>query len=82
MNSDSHLTRALEHFWLITSDYQRAQTVFNMPKTNLFLWPTEHNDFDSMSIIISSILILPVALSINYEYLFFYFIFNFDNFLF
>ncbi|CAF0905470.1 unnamed protein product [Rotaria sordida] len=63
----SSWNKAIEHCWLVTSDYQRAQTVFSIPKTNLFLWPTEHNDFDHISIIISSILILPIALTINYE---------------
>ncbi|CAF0916499.1 unnamed protein product [Rotaria sordida] len=63
----SSWNKAIEHCWLVTSDYQRAQIVFSIPKTNLFLWPTEHNDFDHISIIISSILILPIALTINYE---------------
>ncbi|CAF2492162.1 unnamed protein product [Rotaria sp. Silwood2] len=67
--------KTIEHCWLVTSDYQRAQTVFSIPKTNLFLWPTEHNDFDHMSIIISSILILPVALTINYEFVLIHFLF-------
>ncbi|CAF3443201.1 unnamed protein product [Rotaria sp. Silwood1] len=64
----SSWNKSIEHCWLVTSDYQRAQTVFSIPKTNLFLWPTEYNNFDYTSIIISSILILPIALTINYEF--------------
>jgi len=69
----SSWNKVLEHFWLITSDYQRAERVFNIQKTNLFLWPTEHHDFDPISIIISSILILPIVLSINYEFRIYFF---------
>ncbi|UJR38036.1 hypothetical protein I4U23_030718 [Adineta vaga] len=61
------ISDVIEHFWLITCDYQYAQKCFTIPKTNLFLWPTEHDDLDHMSIIISSILILPTALTINDE---------------
>ena len=65
-----HWNKMIERWWLVTSDYQRAETVFNIPRKNLYLWPTDHHDFDSISIILSSILALPIAITINYEFVF------------
>lgn len=82
LSNTFHWNRMIEHWWLITDDYQRAETLFNIPRSNLFLWPTDHHDLDHISIIISSILALPVALTINYQFVFSSFLVKLYPFLF
>lgn len=52
---------------MVTNDYQQVQKDFTLAKATLFLWPTEHEDFDFMNIVLSSVLALPVVLTSGYE---------------
>ena len=62
------MAEVMQRIHIVTNDARKIRSTFNLPKSNVFLWPTDPQDFDFASIIFSSILSLPIVLKISYPF--------------